>query len=94
MNELTNSLQVSLRRIPTMATARWRLGRLEQANDKYRQAIHLSSEYAPLHNSLGNVLSSQTDFAGAIASYEKAIELDPTCANGIQRLRKRIEESG
>ena len=48
-------------------------GHLEQAVDRYRQALLLMPDYAIAHFNLGNALNAQKKLDEAVASYQKAI---------------------
>ncbi len=56
-----------------------KLGQLDEAIATYRQANNLNPEADWIHNKLGEVLQQRTklDLEGAIASYLRAIELNP-----------------
>jgi tetratricopeptide (TPR) repeat protein len=53
------------------------LGRLEEAEASYRQAIALKPDFAEVHRSLGIVLHANGDVNPTIESREKAYEIDP-----------------
>ena len=67
-----------------------KLGRLDEAIVAYEQAIKLSPDADWIHYSLGEVLQQRTqlDLQGAIASYRRAIELNP---DDVQAYRKLLE---
>lgn len=56
-----------------------KLGQLDEAIATYRQASNLNPEADWIHNKLGEVMQQRTklDLEGAIASYLRAIELNP-----------------
>ncbi len=49
----------------------------EEAIEAYWQAIELNPDEATTYSLLGQVQSKKGDFAGAIASYQKAVEIQP-----------------
>ena len=53
------------------------LGRLDEAEESYRQAVTLKPDYAEAHSSLGNTLSELGRLDEAEASYTQAITLKP-----------------
>ncbi|MEG4418266.1 tetratricopeptide repeat protein [Microcoleus sp. LAD1_D5] len=67
-----------------------KLGRLDEAIIAYEQAIQLNPDADWIHYSLGEVLQQRTqlDLEGAIASYRRAIELNP---EDVQAYRKILE---
>jgi tetratricopeptide (TPR) repeat protein len=67
-----------------------KLGRLDEAIVAYEQAIKLTPDADWIHYSLGEVLQQRTqlDLQGAIASYRRAIELNP---DDVQAYRKLLE---
>ena len=54
------------------------LGRLEEAEVSYRQAIELKPDYAEAHYNLGNTLKELGRLKEAEVSYKKALSIDPT----------------
>src|SRR5262249_44606216 len=55
-------------------------GRLDDAEVAYRSALHLNSQSAEIHYSLGNVLGQKHNLADAIVAYDQAICLKPDYA--------------
>ena len=54
------------------------LGRLDEAEASFRQAIELKPDYAEAHSNLGNILKELGRLDEAEASYKKALSIDPT----------------
>ena len=55
-------------------------GNDEQAQQHYRRAIELRSNYAGAHVNLGNLLFLNNEFPAALTAYEKAQQADPKLA--------------
>jgi predicted O-linked N-acetylglucosamine transferase (SPINDLY family) len=55
-----------------------RLHRVASSTAHCRRAIELAPDLAAAHHHLGNALTEEGDRSGAIASYRRAVELDPT----------------
>jgi tetratricopeptide (TPR) repeat protein len=54
-----------------------RYGRLDEAEAHLRQAIRIDPDYATAQSNLGVVLLAGGDAAGAVASFERALSIDP-----------------
>lgn len=65
-----------------------------EAEREYRAALQLASGDAALHASLGNVLTQQEKWAGAIASYRQALRLKPDDYETGYRLGVAFREKG
>jgi S1-C subfamily serine protease len=52
-------------------------GKLQQAIDKYKEAIRLKPDYSKAYNNWGNILNRQNKYYEAIEKFKKAIQLDP-----------------
>ena len=52
-------------------------GILIKAEAAFREAVRLDPKYASAHNGLGTALKMRGDVTGAVASWEKALELNP-----------------
>ena len=63
-----------------------RQGKLEEAEDSYREALRLKPDYAEAHNNLGNVLWDQGKLEEAEASYREALRLKPDYAEAHTNL--------
>ena len=72
-----------------------KLGRLDEAIVAYEQAIKLNPDADWIHYSLGEVLQQRTqlDLEGAIASYCKAIEINPDNTESYYKLRQLQPDS-
>jgi len=57
-----------------------KLGRYDEAERCYREALSLNPDYAELHASLGALYIYRDEAQRAIAALERAIQLDPNCA--------------
>ena len=53
-----------------------RLGKLSEGKEELRKATDLEPKYAPGWYELGVMLESDKDYPGAVASFEKFLELD------------------
>jgi predicted O-linked N-acetylglucosamine transferase (SPINDLY family) len=70
------------------------LGRLEEAEASYRQAISLKPDYAEAHSNLGITLRVLGRLDEAEASYRKAIALKPDFAEAHSNLGGTLRELG
>jgi tetratricopeptide (TPR) repeat protein len=66
----------------------------DKALEQYNKALELSTEYAPLHFSMGRMFDKQKKFDDAISSLEKAVKLQPDFAPAIQMLTKSLMGMG
>ncbi len=55
-------------------------GKLDRADEAYREAIHLDPNLAPAHAGRGYVYFARRDYPQALGYLERAIELDPQLA--------------
>jgi len=70
-------------------------GRLDEAVASYRKAIQLGPENIVIYLHLGAILCDRMkDFDGAIACFEKAVELDPKSANARSNLASALFGKG
>jgi len=70
------------------------LGRLDEAEASYTQAIVLKPDYAEAHNNLGNTLTELGRLGEAEASYRQAIALKPDYAEAYNNLGNALQELG
>ena len=70
------------------------LGRLDEAEASYTQAIALKPDYAEAHNNLGNTLKELGRLDEAEASYRQAIALKPDYAEAHSNLGNTLQELG
>ena len=70
------------------------LGRLDEAEASYTQAIALKPDYAEAHNNLGNTLQELGRLDEAEASYTQAIALEPDYAEAHYNLSIALLNSG
>jgi len=61
----------------TLGLIEKRQGRYSQAEDFYKKAIDRDPNFSEAHSNLGNVQLAQKQIPLAIASYQKAVELNP-----------------
>ena len=67
---------------------------LERAEALARQAVALAPNDAASHKALGFVRSASEDFAAALASYQKAVELDPNAWGALINIADVLEIQG
>jgi tetratricopeptide (TPR) repeat protein len=87
------ALQMAARLLPedagvhnNLGSALGRLGRLNEAVARYRQALRLSPKFAEAHNNLGHALLDLRQPDAAAASFRRAIELKPKYAEAHDNL--------
>jgi tetratricopeptide (TPR) repeat protein len=71
-----------------------RAGKLDDAVRAYQAAIASSPESAFLYRELGAVQRQQNDSAGAMASFRKASDLDPSDAASIAQIADMLDAAG
>ena len=54
-----------------------RLGKISEGKEELRKATDLDPSYAPAWYELGVMLESDKDYAGAVAAFEKFLDLNP-----------------
>ena len=69
-------------------------GRLDEAEQSYRQALALKPDDAEVYGDLGNVFKAQGKLDKAIASYRKALSLKPDYAKAYINLGVVLQEGG
>jgi serine/threonine-protein kinase len=78
----------------TLANALRRKGRLEEALGYYRVALAVRRpDSAVVYNNLGVALAESKDLAGAIASFRRALALDPKLAQALTSLGNALAAS-
>lgn len=77
-----------------MAVRHHRAGELEAAERLYRAVLRVHSAHAGVHHNLGNVLQKFERWDEAIASYQRALELDPDDATGHRSLGTALKARG
>jgi len=70
------------------------LGRLDDAECSYRQALRIEPDYADAHYSLGNILGGMARLSEAEASYRQALRLRPDFAEAYGNLGNVMSEQG
>ena len=82
----------------------YRLGRIDEAERSYREALRLNPNYGEAHRNLGLVLLSRRDFAAAAAEFSTALQLNPASTEaqrdlaqaylglGIDAVRELVKE--
>ena len=92
-SEAANAFETLLTLIPQDAVANYnfgntlnRLGRFDDAEVRYRQAIALKNDFAEAHGNLANMLQQLGRLGQAITSYTRAIELRPDDAETHKNL--------
>ena len=71
-----------------------RQGRLNEAEDTLRFAISMDEGFPQLHEDLGSVLALRSKFDAAIASFERAIRLDPSLPLVQKKLGQALLAAG
>ena len=69
-------------------------GRLEAAEQIYRQILAVEPNHAEAHNNLGNIFNNQGKLDEAIACYRRAVELKPDFAVAHNNLGVAFKEQG
>jgi tetratricopeptide (TPR) repeat protein len=67
------------------------VGRLEEAEASYQEALRYNPRYADAHHNLGNLYLDRKAWQQAEKAYLKALEIDPKNINAqesLQRLRR------
>jgi predicted O-linked N-acetylglucosamine transferase (SPINDLY family) len=70
------------------------LGRLDEAEEKYRRAIALDPNLAAAHYNLGNLLDDQVRHADAADAFRAAVRLRPDYAEAWNGLGKSLQRQG
>ena len=70
------------------------MGRLEEAEASYRQAIVLKSDYIEAHNNLGNTLKMIGKTEEALKSFGQAIAINPEFSEAHNNLGNSLQELG
>ena len=65
-------------------------GRLDKAEQKYREAIALDPDYVEAHNNLGTILQERGRVAEATAQFVKTFEICPTDARIVLNLARAL----
>lgn len=70
------------------------LRREAEAEGELVKALTINPEYVPAHLNLANLREDQGDRTGALALYERAVCLDPTCYTALARVAglQRVED--
>jgi Flp pilus assembly protein TadD len=68
-------------------------GKLEEAIDRFRQAIRLDPASAEPHNNLGASLGLQGRLDQAIAEFREALRIDPGHVRAGENLRTAMERA-
>ena len=83
-----------LRHTITLGITVKELGKLDEAEAGFRQAIAFKSDYAEAHNNLGNMLKERGALDEAAASYRQAITLIPNYAEAHYNLGLALQGLG
>jgi protein O-GlcNAc transferase len=70
------------------------LGKLNEAENCFRQALRLDENLPDAHNNLGNVLRARGQSAEAMAAFEEAIRLRPAYAEAHNNLGTVLQAQG
>jgi tetratricopeptide (TPR) repeat protein len=74
--------------------ALYQLGRIDEAVDRYRQALAIYPNYPLAHNRLGMALEARNDDDGAVAEYEEALRLAPDYGDAHRNLAAAFYRQG
>jgi protein O-GlcNAc transferase len=69
-------------------------GRLEQAEDIYKEILSVQQDNAAVCNDLGNLLQEQGRFAEAVEYYQKATQINPDFAGAYYNLAETLHDMG
>jgi tetratricopeptide (TPR) repeat protein len=69
-----------------------RQGRLEEAVQRYDEALRLDPDHVKAHFGRGNILFKRGDYDGAISSYHEVLKRDPTIAAASYNLGNALFE--
>ena len=69
-------------------------GRLEEAEDRYRQALKVNPNYAEAHNNLASMLMSRGRLEEAIAHYRQALQINPNFIEVYYNLGNAFKSQG
>jgi tetratricopeptide (TPR) repeat protein len=69
-------------------------GKLEEAAERYREALADNPSFAEAHNNLGNVLKGLGDAPAAAEQYRRALALKPSLAEAHNNLGVLLAEDG
>ncbi|HEX4142116.1 MAG TPA: tetratricopeptide repeat protein [Pirellulales bacterium] len=90
----TPGVPADLTALVQLARGHHRAGRLAEAADAYRKALHLRPDLADVHNDLGILLAQQGNVDAALAHLEQAVALKPTFAEGHNNLGIVLRSQG
>lgn len=68
--------------------------RLDEARDQIEFALKIAPDFARLYEDLGSVQGMQRDYEGAIASFRRAVQLDPRLATAHRKLAQTLVATG
>ena len=77
-----------------LAHALRRLGRSQEAMERYRQVIGLQPDTHSAHNNLGNILRERGQLEDALASFERALKLKPDYVEALNNFGSALLEKG
>src|SRR6266513_252865 len=69
-------------------------GKLAEAIEHYRMALHLKPDYAQAHNNWGNALAQQGKLAEAVEHYQTALRLKPAYADAHNNWGRALARQG
>lgn len=94
-------LQATAEQMPNSAAAQSNYGtglkaagRVDEALERFEQAIALDPTYARAYNNMGNAFQALNNFEAAVSAHGQAISLEPKLASAYSNLGNALREMG